>query len=84
MEDTYEEYRTKRARLKCKRKVVEENGTSFIDVTFPLKKLREPRNMNISPKTVLFDYCKEKLIDRPKYTTVCENVYAQYSTSGAP
>ncbi|CAI4221468.1 unnamed protein product [Auanema sp. JU1783] len=79
VEHVYEEFRQKRARQQCKRKYdEEEDGTRYIDITFPLKKLREPRNLNVSPKTVLHDYLKEKGQEKASYSWIRRDIDKRY------
>uniref|UniRef100_A0A7I4XVX8 DRBM domain-containing protein n=1 Tax=Haemonchus contortus TaxID=6289 RepID=A0A7I4XVX8_HAECO len=69
-ESKYEQCRKDRARKQCKRRSSEgTNEYEYYDVTFPLKKLKDAQNSSITPKCVLFDYCKEVNAAKPVYAT---------------
>uniref|UniRef100_A0A0N4WU63 Dus domain-containing protein n=1 Tax=Haemonchus placei TaxID=6290 RepID=A0A0N4WU63_HAEPC len=69
-ESKYEQCRKDRARKQCKRRSSEgTNEYEYYDVTFPLKKLKDAQNSSMTPKCVLFDYCKEVNAAKPVYAT---------------
>ncbi|CAD6190930.1 unnamed protein product [Caenorhabditis auriculariae] len=68
-EQVYEEWHRDRQRRCCKRKArVTEDGTTLIEVTFPMKKLKTARQAVPTPKQVLNDYCGEKRLPKPVYS----------------
>ncbi|CAI5437614.1 unnamed protein product [Caenorhabditis angaria] len=68
-EDVYEKWRKERQRKQSKRKIFEnpEDGTLQIDVSFPLKKLKNAQKAAPTPKQVINSYCDEKKLAKPVY-----------------
>uniref|UniRef100_A0A0R3RG03 DRBM domain-containing protein n=1 Tax=Elaeophora elaphi TaxID=1147741 RepID=A0A0R3RG03_9BILA len=66
--DMYHWYKNIQRRAKQKRRfeMDSETGISFIDLTFPPKRLRD-RNGTVTPKCVLNTFCDESGIKRPIY-----------------
>ncbi|GMT00315.1 hypothetical protein PENTCL1PPCAC_22489, partial [Pristionchus entomophagus] len=73
MEDKYEECRANRQSKKGNRVVKDEKtGVEYVDVTFPLKRLRAAHSN--SPRCALFKLCEEKKTDKPIYDCVCSSL----------
>ncbi|KAK6726412.1 hypothetical protein RB195_004622 [Necator americanus] len=69
VEGVYEQCRTKRQRMQCKRLLPDASEWEYHDVTFPLKRLRDAQNASYTPKCVLFKYCKDMKAQNPIYTS---------------
>ncbi|CAJ0962586.1 unnamed protein product, partial [Mesorhabditis belari] len=78
LEEIYEKWRLYRQRMKCKRKneLCPETGAQFIDVTFPVKRLKD--HTAGTPKCVLNKFCDEQNLDRPIYKTAMRDGDKRY------
>uniref|UniRef100_A0A1I7USU8 DRBM domain-containing protein n=2 Tax=Caenorhabditis tropicalis TaxID=1561998 RepID=A0A1I7USU8_9PELO len=71
MEDVYNKWKDERKKKESKKRArVDDDGTYNIEVSFPLKRLKNSVGFSPTPKMVLHDYCVEQKLPKPIYETV--------------
>ncbi|CAB3408625.1 unnamed protein product [Caenorhabditis bovis] len=69
-QDVYEFWKKERLRKSCKRKeCVDSDGIFNIDVSFPLKRLKDAQANVATPKQIIHEYCVESKFPKPFYQT---------------
>lgn len=71
MEDVYDKWRDERKKKQSKKRArVDDDGVYNIEVSFPLKRLKNSVGFSPTPKMVLHDYCVETKIPKATYEVV--------------